>query len=79
MDLCFFACVYSLCPVHQIEKTLRAAGKSHLFTRLSYPGAGHLIEPPYSPMSRASFWVIKPEKRESSLHVLSTGYCFHLF
>ncbi|KAF6735730.1 Acyl-coenzyme A thioesterase 2, mitochondrial [Oryzias melastigma] len=45
-----------------IEKTLRAAGKSHLFTRLSYPGAGHLIEPPYSPMSRASFWVIKPEK-----------------
>uniref|UniRef100_A0A3P9ME43 Uncharacterized protein n=1 Tax=Oryzias latipes TaxID=8090 RepID=A0A3P9ME43_ORYLA len=45
-----------------IEETLRAAGKSHLFTRLSYPGAGHLIEPPYSPMSRASFWVVKPEK-----------------
>uniref|UniRef100_A0A8C7XTJ3 Acyl-coenzyme A thioesterase 4-like n=1 Tax=Oryzias sinensis TaxID=183150 RepID=A0A8C7XTJ3_9TELE len=43
-------------------ETLRAAGKSHLFTRLSYPGAGHLIEPPYSPMSRASFWVVKPEK-----------------
>uniref|UniRef100_A0A8C7XSY5 Acyl-coenzyme A thioesterase 4-like n=1 Tax=Oryzias sinensis TaxID=183150 RepID=A0A8C7XSY5_9TELE len=36
-------------------ETLRAAGKSHLFTRLSYPGAGHLIEPPYSPMSRATF------------------------
>uniref|UniRef100_A0A3P9HRJ3 Acyl-CoA thioesterase 19 n=1 Tax=Oryzias latipes TaxID=8090 RepID=A0A3P9HRJ3_ORYLA len=47
-----------------IEETLRAAGKSHLFTRLSYPGAGHLIEPPYSPMSRASFWAVKPKKRE---------------
>uniref|UniRef100_A0A3P9HRG1 Uncharacterized protein n=1 Tax=Oryzias latipes TaxID=8090 RepID=A0A3P9HRG1_ORYLA len=45
-------------------ETLRAAGKSHLFTRLSYPGAGHLIEPPYSPMSRASFWAVKPKKRE---------------
>uniref|UniRef100_A0A3P9J8Q1 Uncharacterized protein n=1 Tax=Oryzias latipes TaxID=8090 RepID=A0A3P9J8Q1_ORYLA len=44
------------------KETLRAAGKSHLFTRLSYPGAGHLIEPPYSPMSRASFWAVKPKK-----------------
>uniref|UniRef100_A0A3P9PDA8 Acyl-CoA thioester hydrolase/bile acid-CoA amino acid N-acetyltransferase domain-containing protein n=1 Tax=Poecilia reticulata TaxID=8081 RepID=A0A3P9PDA8_POERE len=38
----------------QIEERLRSAGKSHLFTRLSYPGAGHLIEPPYSPCARAS-------------------------
>ena len=49
---------------HQIEETLRAAGKSHLFTRLSYPGAGHLIEPPYSPNSRSSLWSVKPKKRE---------------
>ncbi|XP_034543406.1 bile acid-CoA:amino acid N-acyltransferase-like isoform X2 [Notolabrus celidotus] len=45
-----------------IEETLKAAGKSHLFTRLSYPGAGHLIEPPYAPNARMSLWRVKPEK-----------------
>ncbi|KAF7208472.1 bile acid-CoA:amino acid N-acyltransferase isoform X2 [Nothobranchius furzeri] len=45
-----------------IEETLRSAGKPHLFTRLSYPGAGHLIEPPYSPNARASLWSVKPKK-----------------
>ncbi|XP_053172457.1 peroxisomal succinyl-coenzyme A thioesterase-like [Scomber japonicus] len=45
-----------------IEETLTAAGKSHLFTRLSYPGAGHLIEPPYSPNVRTSLWSVKPRK-----------------
>lgn len=45
-----------------IEKALKAVGKSHLFTRLSYPGAGHLIEPPYTPNSRTSFWSVKPIK-----------------
>ncbi|XP_068172057.1 peroxisomal succinyl-coenzyme A thioesterase-like isoform X2 [Antennarius striatus] len=45
-----------------IEETLSAAGKSQLFTYLSYPGAGHLIEPPYSPNSRVSLWSVKPEK-----------------
>ncbi|XP_070708638.1 bile acid-CoA:amino acid N-acyltransferase-like [Pempheris klunzingeri] len=46
-----------------IEETLSAAGKSQLFTRLSYPGAGHLIEPPYTPNARTSLWSIKPTKR----------------
>ncbi|XP_076604432.1 bile acid-CoA:amino acid N-acyltransferase-like [Chaetodon auriga] len=45
-----------------IEETLRNVGKSHLLTRLSYPGAGHLIEPPYTPNSRASLWSVKPKK-----------------
>ncbi|CAI5688174.1 unnamed protein product [Oreochromis niloticus] len=45
-----------------IEEALRSAGKSHQFTRLSYPGAGHLIEPPYTPCARASLWRAKPEK-----------------
>ncbi|XP_028430961.1 acyl-coenzyme A thioesterase 4 isoform X6 [Perca flavescens] len=45
-----------------IEETLMAAGKSQLLTCLSYPGAGHLIEPPYTPNSRASLWSVKPEK-----------------
>lgn len=30
------------------------AGNGHLLTVLSYPGAGHLIEPPYTPHTRAS-------------------------
>ncbi|KAM7401925.1 hypothetical protein PAMP_017202 [Pampus punctatissimus] len=47
---------------NMIEETLRAAGKSQLFTCLSYPGAGHLIEPPYSPNSRMSLWSVKPKK-----------------
>ncbi|XP_057701468.1 bile acid-CoA:amino acid N-acyltransferase-like isoform X1 [Corythoichthys intestinalis] len=46
----------------QIEDVLKAAGKSHLYTRLSYPGAGHLIEVPYTPHARLSVWRIKPEK-----------------
>ncbi|KAM9409542.1 bile acid-CoA:amino acid N-acyltransferase-like isoform 1-T2 [Pholidichthys leucotaenia] len=45
-----------------MEETLRSAGKSHLFTRLSYPGAGHFIEPPYAPNERMSLWSIKPQK-----------------
>lgn len=46
----------------EIEKALKAAGKSHLFTRISYPGAGHLIEPPYAPNARMSLWRVKPDK-----------------
>nr|XP_020448759.1 bile acid-CoA:amino acid N-acyltransferase-like isoform X3 [Monopterus albus] len=45
-----------------IEETLKAAGKSELFTRLSYPGAGHLIEPPYAPNARLALWRSKPKK-----------------
>lgn len=56
--------VFFLYFVGQIEENLRAAGKIHLFNRLSYPGAGHLIEPPYSPHRRSSMWSIKPRKRE---------------
>ncbi|XP_038868241.1 acyl-coenzyme A thioesterase 1-like isoform X2 [Salvelinus namaycush] len=46
----------------EIEKKIKDAGRSHLFTRLSYPGAGHLIEPPYTPNSRASMWTTQPKK-----------------
>ncbi|KAM9860076.1 peroxisomal succinyl-coenzyme A thioesterase-like [Aulostomus maculatus] len=45
-----------------IRESLSAAAKSHLFTCLSYPGAGHLIEPPYSPNARISLWRAKPPK-----------------
>ncbi|XP_029906760.1 bile acid-CoA:amino acid N-acyltransferase-like [Myripristis murdjan] len=47
---------------NQIEEALSAVGKAQLFTRLSYPGAGHLIEPPYSPNVRTSLWAVKPKK-----------------
>ncbi|XP_008408172.1 bile acid-CoA:amino acid N-acyltransferase-like isoform X2 [Poecilia reticulata] len=55
-------CCASIENADLIEERLRSAGKSHLFTRLSYPGAGHLIEPPYSPCARASMWSVKPKK-----------------
>uniref|UniRef100_A0A3Q3AWH5 Uncharacterized protein n=1 Tax=Kryptolebias marmoratus TaxID=37003 RepID=A0A3Q3AWH5_KRYMA len=63
IGLCF-GCYLTLRIAVQtgIEETLRAAGKSHLFTRLSYPGAGHLIEPPYAPNVRESMWTYKPKK-----------------
>ncbi|KAA0724246.1 Acyl-coenzyme A thioesterase 4 [Triplophysa tibetana] len=37
-----------------MKKMMEKAGNSHLLTLLSYPGAGHLIEPPYSPHVRFS-------------------------
>ncbi|KAL7408141.1 hypothetical protein ABVT39_018829 [Epinephelus coioides] len=55
-------CTASMENADVIEETLKAAGKSQLFTRLSYPGAGHLIEPPYTPHSQASLWSVKPIK-----------------
>ncbi|XP_034540880.1 bile acid-CoA:amino acid N-acyltransferase-like [Notolabrus celidotus] len=45
-----------------VEVTLNAAGKSHLFTRLPYPGAGHLIEPPYAPNARRPLYKVEPNK-----------------
>ncbi|KAK2842792.1 hypothetical protein Q5P01_012992 [Channa striata] len=37
-----------------IKKMMEQAGNSHLLTVLSYPNAGHLIEPPFVPHARAS-------------------------
>lgn len=37
-----------------MKEMMVRAGNSHLLTVLSYPNAGHLIEPPYSPLTRAS-------------------------
>ncbi|XP_049893163.1 bile acid-CoA:amino acid N-acyltransferase-like isoform X5 [Epinephelus moara] len=56
-------CNSSMENADAIKETLKAAGKSQLFTRLSYPGAGHLIEPPYTPHSRASLWSVKQNKK----------------
>nr|XP_033470136.1 peroxisomal succinyl-coenzyme A thioesterase-like [Epinephelus lanceolatus] len=37
-----------------MAQLMRAAGNEHLLTRLEYPGAGHLIEPPYTPHFRVT-------------------------
>ena len=58
--------------INQIEEVLRAVGKAQLFTCLSYPGAGHLIEPPYSPNTSVSLWRAKPKKGM----LLSLSLCF---
>ena len=40
----------------QIKEMMEQAGNSHLLTVLSYPNAGHLIEPPYTPHARATLF-----------------------
>nr|XP_020449157.1 acyl-coenzyme A thioesterase 4-like [Monopterus albus]XP_020449158.1 acyl-coenzyme A thioesterase 4-like [Monopterus albus] len=45
-------------PAHEsamdMKEMMERAGNSHLLTILSYPNTGHLIEPPYTPHTRAS-------------------------
>ena len=43
-----------LLPVLQMREMMERAGNSHLLTVLSYKNAGHLIEPPFTPFTRAS-------------------------
>ena len=40
---------------HQIYERMRKNGKGHLCSILRYPGAGHLIEPPHTPLCYSSF------------------------
>ncbi|KAM9443498.1 acyl-coenzyme A amino acid N-acyltransferase 2-like isoform 1-T1 [Clarias gariepinus] len=53
-------CCPSVENADEVERRLRKAGKSHLFTQVSYPGAGHLIEPPYTPTVPISIWPSQP-------------------
>ncbi|TSM52327.1 Acyl-coenzyme A thioesterase 1 [Bagarius yarrelli] len=46
-----------------MKKMMDQAGNSHLLSVLSYPEAGHLIEPPYTPHCRASNFMLE-ETRE---------------
>ncbi|KAM8892687.1 peroxisomal succinyl-coenzyme A thioesterase-like isoform 1-T2 [Spinachia spinachia] len=49
-------------PAHEsavdVKEMMQRAGNYHLLTVLSYPGAGHLIEPPFTPFARASSYKI---------------------
>ncbi|XP_066579563.1 peroxisomal succinyl-coenzyme A thioesterase isoform X3 [Amia ocellicauda] len=47
-----------------MERMMETAGNRHLLTTLSYPGAGHLIEPPYSPHVRFSNFMLLQEKKK---------------
>ncbi|XP_036433189.1 peroxisomal succinyl-coenzyme A thioesterase-like isoform X2 [Colossoma macropomum] len=43
-------------------RIMEKAGNLHLLQVLTYPGAGHLIEPPYTPHHRASNFVLGKDK-----------------
>ncbi|TSM52325.1 hypothetical protein Baya_8087 [Bagarius yarrelli] len=43
---------------HYMKQVMNQAGNSHLLTILSYPGAGHLIEAPYTPHCQASNFML---------------------
>ncbi|XP_035383770.1 peroxisomal succinyl-coenzyme A thioesterase-like isoform X1 [Electrophorus electricus] len=45
-----------------IQHIMEKAGNHHLLQVLIYPGAGHLIEPPYSPHHRATNFIVQEGK-----------------
>lgn len=47
--------------VRQIYERLKKNDKGHLCSILRYPGAGHLIEPPYSPLCYSSLDTLSRE------------------
>ncbi|XP_027009775.2 bile acid-CoA:amino acid N-acyltransferase-like [Tachysurus fulvidraco] len=49
----------SLESAEDMVKITEKAGNRHLLSVLVYPGAGHLIEPPYMPHHRASNFTVK--------------------
>ncbi|XP_047431803.1 peroxisomal succinyl-coenzyme A thioesterase-like isoform X2 [Mugil cephalus] len=50
--------------VEDISRTMRSVGKDRLLTRVDYPGAGHLIEPPYSPHFRATNFMLHTQNEK---------------
>uniref|UniRef100_W5KEG8 Acyl-CoA thioesterase 14 n=1 Tax=Astyanax mexicanus TaxID=7994 RepID=W5KEG8_ASTMX len=46
-----------------IERIMEKAGNRHLLHTLTYPGAGHLIEPPYTPHHRASNFLVNGKEK----------------
>ncbi|XP_068611156.1 peroxisomal succinyl-coenzyme A thioesterase-like isoform X2 [Brachionichthys hirsutus] len=55
------------CPTvesaEDIYQIMKATGKDHLLTRVQYPGAGHLIEPPFSPHHMATTFITDSENK----------------
>ncbi|XP_061663075.1 peroxisomal succinyl-coenzyme A thioesterase-like isoform X2 [Syngnathoides biaculeatus] len=50
-----------------MEAMMSSVGKRHLLSRLDYPQAGHLIEPPYSPHFRATNFMWDGRKAKVTL------------
>nr|XP_014351396.1 PREDICTED: bile acid-CoA:amino acid N-acyltransferase-like [Latimeria chalumnae] len=49
-----------------IRKMMEAAGNVHLLTSMSYPGTGHLIDPPYCPHIPFSKMVIPTKNKKGN-------------
>ncbi|KAJ8373661.1 hypothetical protein SKAU_G00042410 [Synaphobranchus kaupii] len=47
-----------------MERMMKEAGNSHLLTVLSYPEAGHLIEPPFTPLIRSSNFIVQTTREK---------------
>lgn len=47
-----------------MKQMMDRAGNSHLLSVLSYPVAGHLIEPPYTPHCRASNFMLAETRQK---------------
>ncbi|XP_067248413.1 acyl-CoA thioesterase 18 [Chanodichthys erythropterus] len=47
-----------------MEMMMEKAGNRHLLTVLTYPDAGHLIEPPYSPHFRATNFMLQEMRKK---------------
>ncbi|NP_001188466.1 acyl-CoA thioesterase 18 [Danio rerio] len=47
-----------------MEMMMEKAGNRHLLTVLTYPDAGHLIEPPYTPHFRATNFILQEMKEK---------------
>lgn len=50
-----------------MKEMMERAGNSHLLTILSYPNAGHLIEPPYTPHFRFTIFKTVMAQQKSEL------------
>lgn len=55
-----------------MKEMMAKAGNLHLLEVLTYPDAGHLIEPPYTPHIRASNFIFQ-DKEKGTHDVL---FCF---
>lgn len=58
----------------QMERITEKAGNRHLLKTFIYPGAGHLIEPPYTPHHRASKFMF-PDKQKGMYSLLKKPPC----
>ncbi|KAM8884209.1 bile acid-CoA:amino acid N-acyltransferase-like isoform 2-T2 [Synchiropus picturatus] len=50
-----------------MAQMIHAAGKDHLLTKLVYPGAGHLIEPPFTPHCRFSRFINRSQGHDLTM------------